>query len=302
MSKNINISLKRVNTDNESRRPYMTKSITEYLNEIRRTPVPSEMETNQLFSVIKNGTKKEASAARDKLVTGNQRFVYALAKRYTSDTDLIMDLVQEGNVGLLLAINTFEPDRGFKFLTYAVHYIRRQMVVYLTNTATPIQKPNSNKTAHIVPRIKREFMVTEEREPTNDEILDILNEEYDLNITELSDILDLSMISIDSEYTTKEGQTITADKNSDFTNATCSHNLYEKKSDEESNKFLADAYLSNLTPRERDILERYFGINHEYPQEMEMIATDYNLSKERVRQIIEESLSYLKKLSFSRQF
>lgn len=291
-----NISLKNINTDNESRRLEPTHSLKSYLTEIRNHRIISQTETDRLFWLMRNGSKKEADKARERLVKSNQRFVYALAKRYTSDEDIVMDLVQEGNVGLLIAIQTYEPNKGYKFLTYAVHYIRREMTEYLTSNTSLIQKTNLVRTATLVPKVKRDFFTKEQRNPTDDEVKLILEDEYGLKVNETSDVYDLNILSIDSTMLQSDGDEMSKNNLTEYNNATASHNTYLDTMDNDRDKALVNAYLSTLPKRDSEIIKKAYGIGYDYEHSYDEIADEMHITKERVRQIINATLENLRNI------
>lgn len=291
-----NISLKNINTDNESRRLEPTHSLKSYLTEIRNHRIISQTETDRLFWLMRNGSKKEADKARERLVKSNQRFVYALAKRYTSDEDIVMDLVQEGNVGLLIAIQTYEPNKGYKFLTYAVHYIRREMTEYLTSNTSLIQKTNLVRTATLVPKVKRDFFTKEQRNPTDDEVKLILEDEYGLKVNETSDVYDLNILSIDSTMLQSDGDEMSKDNLTEYNDATASHNTYLDTMDNDRDKALVNAYLSTLPKRDSEIIKKAYGIGYDYEHSYDEIADEMHITKERVRQIINATLENLRNI------
>ena len=297
-----NISLKNINTDNESRRIQPTRSLTSYLNEIRNHRIISQPETERLFWLIRNGSKKESEKAKDRLTKCNQRFVYALAKRYTSDEDIVMDLVQEGNRGLLLAIKTYDPNKGYKFLSYAVHYIRREITNYLTNETGLIQKTNLVRTATVIPKIKRDFFTKEQRNPTDDEVRLILEDEYGLKVNETSDVYDLNILSIDSSTPQSDGDEMSNSDLAEYNEATASSNNYLKTMDNDRDKALVNAYLSTLDPRSAEIIRKAFGIGYDYEHSYDDIAEEFNLTKERVRQIVNTSLEKMRDIKVAENY
>ena len=273
-----------------------SEAVTKYLNEFKDIRIPSQVEENRLFWIIRHGDKAAADKARERLVKSHQRFVFAIAKRYSNDKDVVMDLVQEGNIGLLVAINTFNPDKGYKFLTYAVHYIRREMTNYLTSDANLVHKPNHQKTSRFIRKVNNDFLVNENRAPTEHELMDIITDEYDFKVSDVSDMYDIDVISIDGTVNTGNGSEMEVSDLSEYNNATASYNEYNEISDKEYNKERVKAYLSKLKDRERYIVSKFFGIDQEYETPLEDIADELGMTKERARQLVEESLKKLHKL------
>ena len=207
-----------------------------------------------------------------------------------------MDLVQEGNVGLLIAIQTYEPNKGYKFLTYAVHYIRREMTEYLTSNTSLIQKTNLVRTATLVPKVKRDFFTKEQRNPTDDEVKLILEDEYGLQVNETSDVYDLNILSIDSTMLQSDGDEMSKDNLTEYNDATASHNTYLDTMDNDRDKALVNAYLSTLPKRDSEIIKKAYGIGYDYEHSYDEIADEMHITKERVRQIINATLENLRNI------
>ena len=143
--------------------------IMSYLNSIRKFEVLSPEEEVELFLTIKNGTPEESEAARQKIMQCNQRFVYLVAKQYAKGND-IKDLINEGNVGMNTAIDKFDVTKGMKFISFAVWYIRREIVSHITNDTSIVRTSNKQKLMGILPRVKEKFIQEHEREPMPEEV------------------------------------------------------------------------------------------------------------------------------------
>lgn len=252
-------------------------TVSRYLNEIRNTPLLTANDEVELIIKAQNGDKE----ARDTLIIANQRFVYAVAKRFAT-TDKIMDLVNEANIGMITAIDLFDPTRGMRFLTYAVWYIRREIGAYITRKEHIVRRSNDMKTSYFLEKIKNKFFCENGRFPTSDEISDILFTEYDKSIKNC-DAYDIVIERINGEIN-KEHDTF--EEHPDFTSATSSENQYEEEIDNESYRDLVAKYMSVLCERDRDIIKMSFGIDCggvEY--DLDSISEKLGVSKERVRQI-----------------
>ena len=153
------------------------ENVISYLNVIRRYEVLTPEEEVATFEIIKNGTEKESTAARQKIIMSNQRFMYAVAKEYAKGND-IMDIINEGNKGMNDAIDRFDITRGMRFISYAVWYIRRAIVSHITNEGVMVRSTNKQKLMGILPRIKEKFYQDNQREPEPYEIIEILDKEY----------------------------------------------------------------------------------------------------------------------------
>lgn len=285
MSKSINIQ--RLNSSNISRMN-MSESLDKFLTRIRKSENLTQEEELKIFDVIKNGTEKEVADAKNALVTSNQRFVYAVAKRYSNDDNDVMDLVQQGNIGLLIAIDSFDVTKGNRFLTYAVHYIRREITSFITSDMNIIQKTNWAKTLYNLPKVKNEFFAKEGRYPTDDEIMDIMSSDYNLKITHEDDLRDLRIESISVSYDDSNENTF--ENSTEFTNATASYNNYENVIEQENVKRMCKCLMNSLSEIEQKVIKMAFGIDSDYAISPEVISEYIGLTAERVRQIINTSL------------
>ena len=286
------------NQDNDAVLVERTRSITDFLSEAKNKRVFTQVEIDHLFWLIRGNDKKAAENAVNKLVAHNQLFVYALAKKYSSDPELIMDLVQEGNTGLLLAIQSYDPTKGYKFLTYAVHYIRREMTQYITEMGL-VQKPNQFRTCNTVPKARHDFFSKNQRNPTDEELTEILEEEYGIKISDVSDTYDVKLQSIDETLYDDKGKTVNAGESEEFNAATASQNLYMEECEKEEVKRVASVLLSTLDTRTADIVRKFFGIGYDYEMTPEDIGDFHNMTPERVRQIVKEAIRKLKNLNIA---
>ncbi len=262
-------------------------SINRYFQEISKYPVISAEEEVDLTIRIKSGDK----IALDKLVVSNLRFVISVAKQYQNQGLSFSDLINEGNVGLVKAAKKFDETRGFKFISYAVWWIRQSIIQAISDQTRIVRLPlnrisSINKITRAIPFLEQEF----EREPTNDEIagyLDLTDEE----VKQANDIRK-RQISFDSP--------MSGDAESDF-------NLYDvvqtgnipspdNKSMMESLVTNIKRALSKLSKREAEILTMSFGLFNTPIYSLHDIALEYDMSSERIRQIKSRGLLKLKML------
>lgn len=263
-----------------------TSLVSSYLKEVEKTKVLTASEERDLIERIRKGDEE----ARHTLIKANQRFVFAVAKMYATD-DKVMDLVNEGNIGLMYAIDTFKPSKNTRFLSYAVWYIRREINAYLLNENLLIKRSNLNKTLK-VGKIREKFYVTNGRYPTEDEIREILEKEHGIK---LNSNLDVTDIKIDSINTCFDDDDSFAFENSPiFTNATASYNEYEKTMDKENLSEIISKVTSVLDEREKKVIELSYGIGHERECNNDEVAALMNLSTERVRQIQKSAMKKLR--------
>ena len=155
-----------------------SETTNKFLVDIRKYPVLTVEEEKDIIKRIKNGDE----LARRTLIESNQRFVFAVARKYARDEHHLMDLVSEGNVGLIKAIDNFDPSLGFKFITHAVWYIRREISAYIVNTDTLVRKTNISKTNTRLRRLNNEFFLKNGRTPSVDELKELFKERYNIEI------------------------------------------------------------------------------------------------------------------------
>lgn len=259
------------------------KSLEKYLEEIGNySPLPSEQEV-QLAKRIKKNDKE----ALDHLVKSNLRFVVSVAKEYQNQGLPMEDLINEGNLGLLKAAVRFDETRGYKFISYAVWWIRQSILQALAEQSRIVRLPLNrvgaiNKLGKALDSLGREF----EREPSLDE----LAEHMDMSSNEIGDVLRISSrhVSLDAPFQQGEGSSLLDVIQSDHLPSP-EINLMS-----ESLRIEIDRVLLTLSSRESTIIKLYFGIDQDRPLTLEEIGEIFELTRERVRQIKEKALRKLR--------
>jgi RNA polymerase primary sigma factor len=256
-----------------------TPSLDKYLQEIGRVELISPEEEVVLARRIKCG---ETEALR-KLVKANLRFVVSVAKQYQNQGMSLPDLINEGNLGLMKAAQRFDETRGFKFISYAVWWIRQAILQALAEQARIVRLP-VNKIGSIN-RINRAFARLEqeyEREPSSQEIAEIL----EMIPEEVKDALKTNgrTVSMDAPISAEEDNNMydvlqSADTPSPDRNLINDALAYE-----------IERALSTLSPRESKVLKLYFGLGMKHPYTLEEIGEELSLTRERVRQIKEKAI------------
>jgi RNA polymerase primary sigma factor len=241
-------------------------------------------EEGELARRIKLGDQ----AALEKLVKANLRFVVSVAKQYHHSKVPLNDLINEGNVGLIKAAKMFDESKGFKFISYAVWWIRQSIMDALDKHSRIVRVP-SNRVVELS-KISQAVSVMEqrfEREPTTEELADFLG----VNVEEIksSNTATIKQSSLDAPFGEEEGGSLLdVMQNQDAPMAD------SDVADKESLKIELERILSTLTEKEREIICRLFGIGYEYTQTIEDIADNMGVTHERVRQIKERSLQKLR--------
>ena len=260
-----------------------------YLKDIRKYGTIDDVKTREYLKIYKNGSAKEKKLAKERIVGAHQRFVLSVANKF-AHKDNLMDIISEGNVGLIRAIEEYDVNSDVKFTTYAMYWIHKFIIAYVT-TGTPMVTPNNAiKLATYVPKIRQEFWNTNFRQPTTEEIQEILLEKHNLNFSNKEDLAIYQPLSIDEKYNEDEdGQEFMECSAYTSKTATCNTDSFAKAHDE---KIVTRQILSTLSDRDAHIIKCIYGINQE-PKSMDVVAAEIGISNERVRQIVVNSVEKL---------
>lgn len=279
-------------------KPFFRRSETLniYMSDIRKYPLLSKEEETELLKEAKSYDKSKSQKAIDKLVCHNQRFVVSIAKKLGNDNNLL-DLINEGNIGLIEAIKRFDIKQNCHFVTYAVWWIRKIIIKYLSTKENAVVPANSSKIYNYTNKIKEEFVQKYERQPFLSELQELLRERYKFNVENLVDLEVFQSVSIDEHYGSNGEDDDCIGDSSIFNSVTSSNNINDDVR-ENDNKRIVEILLSKLNEKEKYVIQNFYGIDC-FPKTMEDIAVDIELTKERVRQIIKSSL---KKMSVYNNF
>jgi len=266
-----------------------TPSLDKYLQEIGRVDLISPEEEVVLARRIRAG---ETEALR-KLVKANLRFVVSVAKQYQNQGITLPDLINEGNLGLMKAAQRFDETRGFKFISYAVWWIRQAILQALAEQSRIVRLP-VNKIGSIN-RINRAFAKLEqhyEREPSSQEIADLL----EMVPEDVKDALKTNgrTISMDAPISNEEDNNMYDVLQSSETPSP------DKNLINESLAYEIERALNTLSTRESKVLKLYFGLGLKHPYTLEEIGEELNLTRERVRQIKEKAIKRIQFTTRSR--
>lgn len=271
-----------------------TATVNQYFSEVRKFDTLTTEQEQQLFAII-NGdySQYEKEMAAKKIAECNQKFVIAVARHY-APADKFLDCVSEGTIGLMQAIQAFDPSNGVKFITFAVHYVRREITQYLRDDEPSIRKTNISKTFHTAAQARNEFIQAEERDPTPDELAEVLKEKYDVEIKDTNDLRDMTIMSIDEAVSDDEDETFMGDSKL-FNSYTAASNGYETIEENSYNSFLLESLFKVLSPREQKVISMCFGIGYERTYECSEIASEMGLTSERIRQMKANIIERLQK-------
>ncbi|MGA3288482.1 MAG: sigma-70 family RNA polymerase sigma factor [Bacteroidota bacterium] len=266
-----------------------SQSLDKYLQEIGKVELLVPQEEIDLARRIKKGDQK----ALEKLTKANLRFVVSVAKQYQNQGLSLGDLINEGNLGLIKAAKRFDETRGFKFISYAVWWIRQSILQALAEQSRIVRLPLNrvgalNKIGKAFSTLEQEF----EREPSTSE----LAEELDMSLFEVSDTLKISgrHLSMDAPFAQGEDNRL-LDVIQDNRQPTPDSGLLE-----ESLKNEVKRALATLSEREAQVIKLYFGLDSEHSLTLEEIGEKFNLTRERVRQIKEKAIRRLRHASRSK--
>lgn len=262
-------------------------SVRLYLREIGKIPLLTPEEEADLAQRIVKGDKK----AKDKMVESNMRLVVSIAKRYGGRGLDFLDLIQEGNTGLLRAVEKFDPDKGFKFSTYATWWVRQAITRAIADQARTIRIPvHMVETINKVLRTTRKLTSELNREPTNEEIakeLDMEPEKIDYVMRIKQDIasLDASVGKDGDDEDSVLGDFVEDEERASPEDSAANQILKEQLSE----------IIATLTDREQKIIRLRFGIGGGRPHTLEEVGNEFDVTRERIRQIEAKALAKLRK-------
>ncbi|QQS34951.1 MAG: sigma-70 family RNA polymerase sigma factor [Ignavibacteriales bacterium] len=266
-----------------------SQSLDKYLQEIGKVDLLVPDQEIELAIRIKKGDQ----LALEMLTKANLRFVVSVAKQYQNQGLSLGDLINEGNLGLIKAAKRFDETRGFKFISYAVWWIRQSILQALAEQSRIVRLPLNrvgalNKIGKAYSNLEQEF----EREPSATE----LAQELDMDVSEVADTLKISgrHVSMDAPFAQGEDNRL-LDVIQNDQQPSPDHTLMT-----ESLKTEIDRALSTLTEREAEVIKLYFGLNKEHSLTLEEIGERFNLTRERVRQIKEKAIRRLRHASRSK--
>jgi len=263
-----------------------SQSLDKYLQDISKVELLTAEQEIELAIRIRKGDQQ----AMEILTKANLRFVVSVAKQYQNQGLSLGDLINEGNVGLIKAARRFDETRGFKFISYAVWWIRQSILQALAEQSRIVRLPLNrigalNRIGKAYTNLKQEF----EREPSPEEIAN----ELEMDIEEISDTLKLSgkQVSMDAPFTSGEENSL----------LDILENVQQPSPDNqlinESLKVEIRNALAELPEREAEVLRLYFGIDVDFAMTLEEIGEKFNLTRERVRQIKEKAIRRLRHAS-----
>jgi RNA polymerase primary sigma factor len=260
-------------------------SVRLYLREIGKIPLLSAEEELELAHKVVAGDKR----AKDKMAEANMRLVVSIAKRYVGRGLDLLDLIQEGNTGLLRAVEKFDPDKGFKFSTYATWWIRQAITRAIADQARTIRIPvHMVETINKLLRTQRRLTQELNREPTNEEIA----KEMEIDVDKVEHIMKIKqdISSLDASIRDDEEESVLADFIEDEDTITP-----EESATGQLLKEQVKNMLSGLSEREQKIVKLRFGLEDGKQHTLEEVGQEFAVTRERIRQIEAKALAKLRK-------
>ena len=260
-------------------------SVRLYLREIGKIPLLTAEEELALAHRVVSGEKK----AKDKMAEANMRLVVSIAKRYVGRGLDLLDLIQEGNTGLLRAVEKFDPDKGFKFSTYATWWIRQAITRAIADQARTIRIPvHMVETINKLLRTQRRLTQEMNREPTNEEIA----AEMELDVEKVEHIMKIKqdISSLDASVRDDEEDSVLGDFIEDEDTVTP-----EESATGQLLKEQVKGLLGSLSEREQKILRLRFGLEDGKNHTLEEVGQEFSVTRQRIRQIEAKALAKLKK-------
>ncbi|MBK7228898.1 MAG: RNA polymerase sigma factor RpoD/SigA [Ignavibacteriales bacterium] len=259
------------------------QSLDKYLQEIGKV----ELLTPEMEIELAVRLKKGDHAAMEQLTKANLRFVVSVAKQYQNQGLSLGDLINEGNLGLIKAVRRFDETRGFKFISYAVWWIRQSILQALAEQSRIVRLPLNrvgalNRIGKTYSNLKQEF----EREPSPEEVAEAL----EMDVDEISSMMKISgkQVSVDAPFSSGDENSL-LDIIEDNQQPSPDNDLIS-----ESLKSEIKSLLAILPDREAEVIKLYFGLDGEYSMTLEEIGERFNLTRERVRQIKEKAIRKLR--------
>jgi RNA polymerase primary sigma factor len=266
-------------------------SLSVYLREINKIPLLTRGEEVCLAKRARDGEQD----AKDELIQANLRFVVNVAKKYQNQGLTLSDLISEGNLGLITAVDKFDVDKGYHFISYAVWWIKQSILKAICEKSRMIRLPLNRANELLqIEKVKREIGSNKDGEADIEEIADFL----DMDKSRINDLINASkeFVSLETPLSSDKDANTISDLMEDTKGADPEEVLIDQTLQESIEKV-----LSTLTEKESNVIRYRFGLNGERPHSLKEIGDKYNLTKERIRQIEKKAISRLRHPSRSQK-
>lgn len=288
-------------------KPYLeiNKSLQLFYNDIRSYKPLKQEEIEKLFTLYRNGTKEERQSAFAKICKHNERLVVSMAREYCSATDSLNDLIQEGNIGLMKAVEQYDFSSGASFGGYALYWIRRYISLFKNNTTPMIYQPVYSTFKNSIKEVSNKLNHELERSPTSEEILDELKKNKPKQrFNHKDDLVRVEYLYIDSADDNTEDQANTKQKYDQiqFSSEVMAHNDYLDIIEGESTKNMVSNLMSILTKNEATVVSMFYGLNGNDESSMKTIAEGLNFTPQRISQIYASAITKMKNAAVKQSY
>ncbi len=259
-------------------------SLSVYLREINKIPLLTRKEEVELARTAAKG----AQFAKEKLIKANLRFVVNVAKKYQNQGLTLSDLISEGNLGLITAVDKFDVEKGYHFISYAVWWIKQSILKAICEKSRMIRLPLNRANELLqIEKVKREIGSNKDGEADIEEIADFL----DMDKSRINDLINASkeFVSLETPLSSDKDANTISDLMEDTKGANPEGVLINSTLQDS-----IESVLSTLTEKESNVIRYRFGLNGERPHSLKEIGDKYNLTKERIRQIEKKAISRLR--------
>lgn len=265
-----------------------TPAVNAFLANARRYNLMTAEEEVAAINAYKAGDESQAN----RIINSNLLFAFSVASKYAKG-DEVLDLTDAAVIGMRTAIDKFDVERGVRFLSFAVHYMMMAISDYFRYERDSIIKSNTAKIGSKTGKIRERFFAENFREPSEDEIMEILEKDYGIKVLNRVDILDVKMSSVNDTASSDE-DACEAGEVGELAMATATKNEYENTMSAEDNALKVKACLSVLSERDATILRMLFGIGYDNAYDMDAVAEKFGMTTENVRIIKKSALERLK--------
>jgi len=279
----------------KNNKPFLSRdnTLTLFYADIRRYKPLGREETNQLFHLYRNGSKEESKKAFETLFKHNIRLVITFTRSYCGTNDPMNDLIQEGCIGLIKAIEMFDVNNGTPFSIYALYWIRRYVNLFMVDMTTVVRQTNNLKSSTVISRITDELFQKYERVPTSDEILELYNQRFpNKQVSNTNDVVNVAYIYID-EFNTADKETTYHRSESEYNSASSSRNACNETFERSDNRYIIDKLLECLTEKEATAIKLLYGIDGT-EMTLEMISNEMHITPQRASQLCSSAINKMK--------
>lgn len=259
----------------------------QYIDILRQNPPFTKEEEKEMFTRLANGDESVVNEIAER----NQRWVYSMAKEYARDETEVMDYVQEGNIGLLEAIYTFDVKLGYKFITHAVLLLMQKMNAFMHGDRDLITKSNNAKLSKKIERVKNKFYAENGYMPYYDQIVDGLMDMYGIDVKNIADVYDLELLSMSDGV----GDASTVEDSNEFTEATAVESGVDEKEEREYYRELVMPYINCLPEKEQqEFIKKIYHIGYSEEYTVAKLCEEYGKDEAWVKKMENDILAYMR--------